>query len=150
MKFKIGDFIVYTEKVTEELSEKIAVATDVSHSGKPSEYKMRCKTRDLTIFEQLDFLEKKDNTYYRVITDLFEFIDLIELLKAYTSNKLDTSKTYRIGKSFTAKIAQKNSNMCLSIYFTNYSDDLKLDKFECSALAAKFGKILQRCEAWAE
>lgn len=149
MKFKIGDFIVYTEKTTEELSELIIVPTGLN-SGKPSEYERRYKTRDLTIFQRLDLLEKKDGEYYRVISDLFEFIDLIEVLKGFNSNKLDTSKTYRIGDSFTAKTAQKNGNMCLSIYFTYYTYKLHLDKFECSSLAAKFSKILQRCEAWEE
>lgn len=149
MQFNIGDFIVYTEKKTEELSEQIAVPTKLS-SGKPSEYKWQYKTRDLTIFKRLNFLEKKDNKYYRVISDLFDFIDLIEILKAFTGNKLDTSKTYQIGDSFTAKTASKNGNMSLSIHFKNYSYKLYLDKFECSSLAAKFGKILQRCEAWQE
>jgi len=149
MKFKIGDFIVYTEKKTEELSEQIAVPTKLS-SGKPSEYKWQYKTRDIMVFDGLNFLEKKDGKYYRVITDLFEFIDLIELLKAFTGNKLDTSKTYQIGDSFTAKTAQKDGNISLSIHFKNYSYKLYLDKFECASYAAKFGKILQRCEAWQE
>ena len=164
MQFNIGDFRVYTDKKTETLGcclirhnltgnrscdEQVAVPTSLQ-SGKPSEYKWQHKTRDITVFDGLNLREKKDGKHYRVISDLFDFIDLIELLKAFNGNKLDTSKIYQIGDSFNAKTAQKDGNMSLSIYFKDYSSKLYLDKFECSSLAAKFGKILQRCEAWQE
>lgn len=149
MQFDIGDFTVYTERKTEQLNEQIAVPTSLK-SGKPSEYKWEYKTRDLSIFEGLNLLEKKDGKRYRVISDMFDFIDLIELLKGFNGNKLDTDKEYQISDSFTAKTASKNGKMSLKIHFKNYSYSLFLDKFECSSLAAKFGKILQRCEAWQE
>jgi len=149
MRFNIGDFRVYTDKETEQLNEQIAVPTSLK-SGKPSEYKWQHKTREITVFSGLNLLEKKEGKYYRVISDIFEIIDLMELLKAFNGNKLDTTKTYKIGKSFTAKTASKEGNMSLSILFTGYSHKLYLDKFECSSLAAKFSKILQRCEAWQE
>lgn len=149
MKFKIGDFIISTSKKQEKLSEQIATPTELSN-GKPSQYKWQYKTRDLTVFNMLALLEKKDNKYYRVISNLFDFIDLIEILKSFNGNKLDTDKEYQISNSFTAKTVSKNSKINLSIQFTNYSYQLYLDKFECSSLAAKFSKILNRCEAWQE
>jgi hypothetical protein len=149
MEFRINDFTVYTDKKTEHLNEQIAVPTSLS-SGKPSGYTWQHKTRDLTVFDGLNLLEKKDGKYYRVISDLFVFIDLIELLKAFNGNKLDTDKEYKISDRFTAKTASKNGKMSLKIHFKNYSYSLYLDKFECSSLAAKFSKILQRCEAWQE
>lgn len=149
MKFKIGNFIVSTEKKTEELSEQIAVPTDLKN-GRPSDYKWEFKTRDITVFSGLNFLNEGDGKYYRVISDLFDFIDLIEILRAFSSNKLDTKKVYEINNSFTAKTAQKNDKVSLKIHFTNYSNSLFLDKFECSLLAAKFSKILQKCEPWQE
>jgi hypothetical protein len=149
MQFDIGDFIIFTEKKTEQLEEQIAVPTSLKN-GKPSEYKWQHKTRDLTVFSELIFLEKKDDKYYKVIDNLFDFIDLIELFKAFNSNKLDTDKDYKINDSFTAKTASKNNKISLKIHFKNFSYSLYLDKFECSSLAAKFGKILQRCEAWQE
>ena len=149
MQFDIGDFRVYTDKETEQLNEQIAVPTSLK-SGKPSEYKWQHKKREITVFSWLNLLEKKDGKHYRVISDLFDFIDLIELLKSFTSNKLDTDKEYKIKDLFTAKTAQKNSKMSLKIHFKNYSYSLYLDKFECSSLAAKFSKILQRCEVWQE
>lgn len=149
MKFKIGDFIVTTSKETEQLNEQIAMPTSLKN-GKPSEYEWQYKTREITVFSGLKLLEKEDGQYYLVISDLFDFIDLIEALKAYTGNKLDTDKEYQISNSFTAKTSSKNGKMSLKIHFTNYSYSLFLDKFECSSLAAKFSKILQRCEAWQE
>jgi len=149
MQFDIGDFRVHTERKTEQLNDKIVVPTSLK-SGKPSEYTWEYKTRDITVFDGLNLLEKKDNKYYRVISDLFDFIDLIEILKTFNGNKLDTGKEYQVNDSFTAKTASKDSKMSLKIHFKNYSYSLFLDKFECSSLAAKFGKILQRCEAWQE
>jgi len=149
MKFKIDDFIVNTNKGTEQLNDKIAVPTRLS-SGKPSGYEWEYKKRDITVFNSLDLQEKKDGKYYRVITDLFNFIDLIEILKAFSSNKLNTNKKYIFNNKFTAKTAQKDGNITLEIYFRNYSYSLYLDKFECSNLAAKFSKILSRCETWQE
>jgi hypothetical protein len=125
MKYDIDDFTVYTYRRTEE-------------------------KREFTIFNGLNLLEKRNKNYYRVINNVFDFIDLIELLKAFNNNKLDTAKEYKISDCFTAKIVQKNKNMSLSIHFTNYSYKLFLDKFECASLAAKFSKILQRCEVWQE
>lgn len=151
MEFKIGDFIVFTEQKIIELEETYFKPTKLNYQKtKVEEYQEVYKTKEITIFEGLNLLEKKDNKYYRVISDIFFFIDLIEILKAFSSNKLDTTKIYQISDLFTAKIAQKDGNISLSIYFTNYSYNLYLDKFECSSLAAKFGKILQRVEAWQE
>jgi hypothetical protein len=147
--FKIGDFIVLTEKRTEKSSEQIAVPTNLE-AGKPSEYKWKYKTREITVFKKLNLLDKTDGEYYQVISDLFDFIDLIELLKAFNGNKLDTNKQYKISDRFTALTASKNGKMSLRILFAGYTYSLYLDKFECSSLAAKFGKILQKCEAWQE
>jgi len=130
MEFNIGDFRVYTSKKAEKTKEQ--------------------KIKEFSVFNGLNFLEKKDKKYYRVISDIFVFIDLIEILKAFNNNKLNTNKVYKIADSFTAETVQKNGEFYLKIYFKNYSYSLFLDKFECSSLAAKFSKILQRCEVWQE
>lgn len=149
MQFKIGDFIVYTDKSKEELSEKVAVPTSLK-SGKPSKYEWQNKTREITVFSKLELREKKDSIYNIALSDIFDFIDLIEVLKAFNGNKLDTDKEYNINDKFTAKTASKNGKISLKLHFKNYSYSLFLDKFECSSLAAKFGKILSRCEVWQE
>jgi len=147
MRFYIDDFIVYTNKKAETLGEQIIVPTSI-RSGKPSKYEWRDKTRDFTAFNSLSFLEKEEKKYYYVISDVFVFIDLIEVLKAFSGNKLNTEKEYNLSNKFTAKIAQKDGDITLKIHFKNYSNSLYLDKFECSSLAAKFSKILQKCEPW--
>lgn len=149
MEFKIGDFKVYTDKRTEDLDQQIAVPNSLK-DGKPDKYTWKYKTREVTIFQGLALLETKDYTNYKVISDMFDFIDLIEILKAFSGNKLNTEKEYKINDRFIAKTASKNGKMSLSIQFKNYSYKLYLDKFECSSLAAKFSKILSRCEAWQE
>jgi len=151
LKFKINDFIVYTKKVKIETDEKYPKPVKLSYSrSKVEEYDWAYKTREFSVFNGLGLLEKQENKYYEVIDDLFDFIDLVEVLKAFSSNKLNTNKEYNINNKFTAKTAQKNGDITLKILFTNYSYSLFLDKFECSSLAAKFLKILARCEAWQE
>lgn len=149
MKYRIGDFRVITTQKTENLQGKIAVPTAIE-GGRVGGYEFKNKTREFTVFQQLNLLEKKDGKYYRVINDIFDFIDLIELLKAFVSNKLELSKEYQISDSFTAKIAQIDGNIRFKIHFKNYTYSLFLTKFECNSLSAKFSKILQRCEAWQE
>lgn len=150
MRFEIDDFIVSTDSKIVELSEQIIVPIKLSYNKKPEEFAIKNKTKEITVFSNLYFFEKEEEAYYSVITDMFVFIDLVEILKAFSSNKLDTKKEYNLSDRFTAKIAQKNGNISLKIHFKNYSNSLYLDKFESSSLAAKFTKIIQRCEAWQE
>jgi len=100
--------------------------------------------KEYTLFKILYL--KKDQNYYNVLENIFVFIDLVEILKAFSGNRLNTQKEYRIANNFIAKTTQKDGNMYLKLHFKK--NDIYLDKFECSSLAAKFSKILQRCEAW--
>jgi len=150
MRFDIGDFRVYTKKEFEILEETYFKPVFKYNLSRPDGYEEIHKYREFTIFEGLNLLEKKDNKYYRVIDNIFDFIDLIEILKAFSGNKLSTDKIYRINDKFEAKIVTKNKIISLFLYFKNYSYGLFLDKFECSSLAAKFLKILSRCEVWQE
>jgi len=153
MKFKIDDFIIYLEKKKEILDENdlIAKPKKLSYSQSKIElYELVPRTREFTVFSHLSFLEKEDGKYYSVISDLFVFIDLVEVLKACSAKKLQQEKEYSFSDKFTAKITQKDKNIYLKIHFKNYSNSLYLDKFECSSLAAKFSKILQKCEPWQE
>jgi len=122
MIFKFNDFVVYTKE----------------------------QEKNKQVLDSLTFLDKETNKQHEVINDLFDFIDLIEILRAFNNNKLDTSKTYNINDKFTAKTVQKNSNMYLQIHFKNYSNKEYYDKFECASLVAKFSKILSKCELWQE
>ena len=149
MTFKIDNFIVKTENKTLYLDEKIPKPQSIE-KGRTTDFKWKHKTKEITVFSLLSLFENKEQKYYRVLNDIFVFIDLIEVLKAHNGNKLDTEKEYNFSNVFTAKISRKDGNFTLKIHFKNYSNSLFLDKFECSSLAAKFSKILQRCEAWQE
>ena len=151
MIFDIGDFRVYTKKISEKLDETYYKPIFHSTSDqRPREYEEVNKYREFTVFDKLKLLNKEDNEYYRVINDIFDFIDLIEMLKAFSSNKLTTNKIYNINDKFETKIVTKNKKISLFLHFKNYSYGLFLDKFDCSSLAAKFSKILSRCEVWQE
>jgi len=150
MRFIIDDFIIITDTKIIELDEKIITPTKVSYNNKPENYISKHKTKEITVFESLFFFEDENKKHYIVISDLFVFIDLVEILRAFNGNKLNTEKEYNLSDKFTAKIAQHKRDITLKIHFKNFSNSLYLDKFECSSLAAKFSKILQRCEAWQE
>ena len=150
MTFEIDDFILATDIKIVELEEQIIAPTKLSYNNKPEENRIKNKTKEITVFHHLLYLEKNDKKYHSVIDDIFVFIDLIEVLKAHNGNKLDTEKEYSFSNAFTAKISRKKRNFTLEIHFKNHSNSLFLDKFECSSLAAKFSKILQRCEPWQE
>ncbi len=158
MDFKINDFLVRTEKKEEESYQKIFDKS--SNRNIDSNYKWQKKIREFTVFNILAIRSKKDNQYNKIISNLFNFIDFIEILKAFNNNKLNADKEYQIGNSLIAKIAtrttkttkttDKKEEISLSIHFIYLPDILYFDKFECSSLAAKFSKILSRCEAWQE
>ena len=150
MTFEFNDFRVYTTNAQEQLEETYFKPYFSKYGSKPEGYKETHKVREFTVFDGLNFKEESDKKFYRVIDDIFDFIDLIEILKAFTGNKLDIEKTYNPNNKFTAKIVQKNQKISLSIHFTNYSNKLYLDKFEANSLSAKFSKILSRCEPWQE
>jgi len=148
--YKFNDFIVEIESKIIETDEKIIAPIELDKYSSKAKMGWKQKTKEITVFDGLYFKEKSDKEYYLVISDIFTFIDFIEILKAFNGNKLNTSKEYKISDKFTAKTTQKDGDMFLKIHFKNYSNNLYLDKFECSSLAAKFSKIIQRCEVWQE
>lgn len=151
MRFDIGDFRVYTKKQSEKLNETYCKPVfKYASSRKPDEYEEVNKNREFTVFDKLKLLNKENNEYYAVIDNIFDLIDLIEILKAFSGNKLTTNKIYNINNKFEAKIVTKNKKISLALHFKKYSYLIFLDKFECSSLAAKFSKILSRCEVWQE
>ncbi len=150
MMLKFNDFIVKIDSRIIELDEKIIAPIELDKYNHKPKMGWKNKTKEITIFGSLLFLENKDKKYYQVISDIFVFIDLIEVLKGYGGKRLEPKKEYNFSDKFTAKTVQKNGETFLKIHFKNYSNSLYLDKFECSSLAAKFSKILQRCEVWQE
>jgi len=144
-EFHVGNgFIVITGKATEQLHEEIFKPTEISRSNdKPTKYIKTRKTREFSIFDLLFWNGEQ------VIDDLFVLIDFIELLKAYNQKKLDPGETYKVGGYFIGKIVRnKQDKEVLEINFKNHTKLLHLDRFKCASIAAKIGKILQKCEAY--
>jgi hypothetical protein len=147
--------IVVTEQKKVELDEKTAVPTEI-RSSKPSDYEFRHKTREFSVFSGFYIYDSFHENYCKVIDDLFTIIDLVELLKAFNGNKLDANKDYYEIVDFEntilckAEVVSKDGRMSLRVWFAALKESFYIDKFECSSLAAKLTKILQKCEAWQE
>lgn len=142
MYFNFDGFTVEISKKEEELNDRIAVPSEIKN-GKAINYVWKYRTREFNVFSSLAYKSEL------VIDQLFDFIELVELLKAFSNNKLDTKKEY-CNNSFSAQIAQKDGEIFLKIEFAQNSQKKYFTKFECISIASKFSKILQRCEAWQE
>jgi predicted P-loop ATPase/GTPase len=148
--------IVVTEQKTIELDEEIIVPTKIGGYNKPSDYEFRHKTREFSVFSGFYIYDSFHEKYCKVIDDLFMIIDLVELLKAFNGNKLDANKDYYEIVDFEntilckAEVVSKDGKISLRVWFEKLKESFYIDKFECSSLAAKLTKILQKCEAWQE
>jgi len=100
-----------------------------------------------TFFSVIALFNPADDMHHIVIQDQIDLIFLIEILKAFANNKLNTSKIYEYKDIFTAKTVQKNGVISLSLHFTNFPS-LYLDKFECNAIASSFQRVLSQCVIW--
>ena len=152
MQFEFNNFLVKTVKKIETLDETFQKMIIKNHK-RTDEYRDVHKIREFTVFHSLEFRESRYHEYQKVMIDTFDLIEFMELLRGFSSKKLDTERTYPIHSSdgneiLTMKIKQKQGKKFLSIYFSNIQKTLFLDSITCVILASQFGKILQRCEAW--
>ena len=66
MRFDIGNFTVYTKKEFEELQETyLKPIFESQYSKKPDRYIEVYKTREFTVFDGLNLLEKKEHLIYK-------------------------------------------------------------------------------------
>ncbi len=101
---------------------------------------------NIQIFKNLQIENEK--IFTSVTKDLFELIDLIEIMRAFTNNKLDTNKEYHLNNIFKAKFVQQDKKYYLAIQFVKTEKIFFFDKIETAIYVAKFSKIIQRCEAY--
>ena len=144
MLIKIDYFFsvdIFKEKI--EIDEQIIVPTWIK-DGKPSDYVCKWKEKEITVFGGLRY-GYEDRTV--IENNLYELIDFIELLKAFSGNKLIQKKTYRINKNIEGRIVTKEGVVSLMLIFFGHEKNY-FEKYECSALAAKLSKVLSRCEPW--
>jgi hypothetical protein len=79
--------------------------------------------------------------HYVVIQHIAQLIELVEVLKAFSSNKLDANKLYEF-KDFTAKVSRKNKQYSVQISFKNWSYSFYFDKLEANIFASQLQKIV--------
>jgi len=127
---------VLREKIN--LDEKVLVPTE--RGGK----EWKNKEKEIIVFSELCYGVEERPV---IQNNIFQLIDFIELLKAFSSNKLQQKKDYRINENIVGRIGMKNGFVTLRLDFLHY-DPIRFEKYECSALAAKLSKILSKCEPW--
>jgi len=148
MEFKLSkNFTIGTKNILIQTLETGYKPTELKF-GKPSEFKKTAREKEIKIFDNLYFLCDIENKSYSVISNLMHLLEFIEILKGFSSNKLDVGTVYKFEK-FSAKIAQKKGKESISIVFNNF-DPAYFSKFECNLIAAQLNKIISRCEAWQE
>lgn len=146
MIHNFDNFAILLEQKSIKLNEKIAVPQSIKN-GKTTDFKLENKTKNITILEAFAYFKNSEEQYIILTKNLFEVIEFIEILKGYSSKKLDPNKEYELA-FFSAKIVTKNDIDKLRISFS--FDDFLLDKIECNILAAKIQKTISRCEPWQE
>jgi len=78
----------------------------------------------------------------KIIDDIYELIQLAELLKASVGNRLTKGKEYQIG-NIEAEIINKDKNCYLSLTTSQY-EIILLDKFESAYIAKIIDKIVNK------
>ena len=78
--------------------------------------------------------------------EILDVIEFVEILKAFSNNKLNTKKQYELS-FFTAKIknSEESNSPILSIKLSNNSF-ITYDKTEAQILSAKLSKVISKCE----
>ncbi len=148
MQFEFNNYVVETRNQTVWLKEERIFVSKLDRNGKPEKYAHKHLTKEIILFDKLYFLEQYDETYYKVIDNIFDFIDYIEILKSFGYRQLVKDKIYNF-KNFSAELYEENKKVSLAITFTGFNTTF-YDKITCSLLVSKFQKILSRCEPWQE
>ena len=96
------------------------------------------------VFDSLSMKNKQGN--YEIVTEnMFDLIDLIEILKAFSNKKLEKEREYKF-KDFKASLRQNKGVSYL--FITTKFNEFYFDKFTATASSAKLQKILSRCAIW--
>jgi len=142
MTFRFDNYIVYTERKEESLNEQIALPQKII-SGKPSNYIWQYKARSFVTFQLFAMRFSTTQKFHNIFNNIFDMIDFIEILKAFSGKKLEQKKEY-ILNNIKVKVAQKDGVSYLKIMFQY--NTIFLDKFEAITLSSKLNKIISKCE----
>ena len=87
--------------------------------------------------------------FKKITSDIFEFIDFIEILKAFSNKKLEKNKEYEF-ENFKASLRQDKGVSYLYIVIREDEDEFYFDKFKATTTSVKLQKLLARLEVWPE
>ena len=96
-----------------------------------------------------DGKEFHSSPFKKITSDIFEFIDFIEILKAFSNKKLEKDKEYKF-KNFKASLRQDKGVSYLYIVILEDEDEFYFDKFKATTTSVKLQKLLARLEVWPE
>ena len=92
MTFRFDNYIVCTERKEESLNEQIALPQKII-SGKPSNYIWQYKTRSFMTFQLFAMRFSTTQKFHEIFNNIFDMIDFIEILKAFSGKKLEQKKS---------------------------------------------------------
>ena len=105
-------------------------------------FSVRLETQDSKqYFICLTVFDKERQEHYTTISYITQLIELVEVLRAFSSNKLNANKRYKF-KDFTAKVSRKNEQYFAQIHFNNWSYNYYFDKLEANIFASQLQKII--------
>jgi len=97
MTFRFDNYIVCTERKEESLNEQIALPQKII-SGKPSNYIWQYKARSFVTFQLFAMRFSTTQKFHNIFNNIFDMIDFIEILKAFSGKKLEQKKEYILNK----------------------------------------------------
>ena len=105
-------------------------------------FSVRLETQDSKqYFICLTVFDKERQEHYTTISYITQLIELVEVLRAFSSNKLDANKLYYF-KNFTARVSRKDKQYSVQISFSNWPYSFYFDKLEANIFASQLQKIV--------
>ena len=118
------------------------------------EFYLEANKKEKLLFFKLFGVDNKNygkdfhsSPFKEITSDIFEFIDFIEILKAFSNKKLEKNKEYKF-KNFKASLKQKQG--ISYVYIVIRKDEFYFDKFKATTTSVKLQKLLARLEVWPE
>ena len=147
MRKIIEDFCITTESTIKVFETTQYRITNVSKNGS----KYNFDYNQVPDYKHYEFLEtfgfrNSETNYIPLTEEILDVIEFVEILKAFSNNKLNTKKQYELS-FFTAKIknSEDSNSPILSIKLSNNSF-ITYDKTEAQILSAKLSKVISKCE----
>lgn len=148
-----GNFVIITENTKLISEETYITPASINGNGKIERYEKRHRTREVTTFHSLLMASEImiNSSWNTVIEELMDAIALVEFFRSFVGNRLESKKTYRIGKieaRMVSRTVEKEKSYSVELRYNNQESEstLYLGKFEAAAAAAKISKVLGRCE----